>query len=240
MDTVKAAFTTYLSHLAGYIIAGVTVVSTLAPGTIPPKYAFITAIATGLVTAFSHGKAVQANAGSIAAAMANAFNDAVAAAAVPVPQPAPAPSPATVVAAGIKVAVAMLVLAATLPYLHGCASTQAWLGTPTGEAVTIAGVQVAVTTAEQKGVSAAQINSVAKSIIADVQMSTVTLATMTATLNAELIKLKVPAGDVAAFQGLELAFDAYLVGKYGNNPTVQNLSADIILFCQQAVIDTGG
>lgn len=222
MNFVKAAVTSYLSHLAGYTISAATIVSTLAPGTFPPKYAFITAVATAIATAFSHGKAVQTNAGSIVAAIADATTAAV-----------------TNAATVAKVAVVLLALP-VLFALHGCASLQSFLGSPTGEAVTIAGVKVAVTTAEQKGISAAQINSVAKAIIADVQDSTVTLATLSAGLNAELIKLKVPQGDVEAFQGLELAFDAYVAVKYGNSPNVANLQADIVLFCTQAVIDTGG
>jgi uncharacterized protein YceK len=222
MNALKSAFTSYLSHLSGYIISGATIVSTLAPGTFPPKYAFVTAVATFVATAFSHGQAVQANAGSIVAAVADAATAAVTNAAKVAP---------------VLLAVLMLPLFLTL---HGCASVQSFLGSPTGEAVTIAGVKVAVTTAESKGITAAQINRVAKAVIADVSNSTVTVATLSSALNGELLKLGIPSGDVEAFQGLELAFDAYVIAKYGNNATVGNLQADITLFCTQAVIDTGG
>ncbi len=226
MDTIKAAFTSYLSHLAGYIISGATVVSALNPKLFPPQYAFVTAVATAIVTAFSHGKAVQANGSTIATAVANAVTDAVNTAATAVPAVA-------------KIA-AMLLLVPLLFTLQGCASVQSFLGSPTGEVVVIAGVQVAVTTAEQKGISAAQINAISKTVLADSQGVTLSLSALTAAANAELIKLNLPAADVAAFQVLEVAFDAYLVSKYGSNTTVQNIQADLALFLNQAIAGTGG
>lgn len=230
MDTVKAAFTSYLSHLAAYVISGVTIVSTLAPATLPPKYAFVTAVATAIAAAFSHGKAVQANAGSIATAVANALTDAVNA----------APAPVASVPAVAKALVMFLALGLTMTVIHGCASVQSFIGSPTGQTVVIAGVGVAVTTAEQKGASAAQINSVAKAVLAADSGSTATVAALTAVVNAQLVKLNVPQGDLVAFQGLELAFDAYLVAKYGSNTTVQNVQADVALFCNAVIADTGG
>lgn len=231
MDTVKAAFTSYLSHLAAYVISGVTIVSTLAPGTLPPKYAFITAIATAMAAAFSHGKAVQTNGASIATAVANAFTDAV--------NSAPASVPGSAVAPVGKV-VAMLLLIPLLLTLHACASVQSFIGSPTGQTVVTAGVQVAVTTAEQKGASAAQINSVAKAVLAADSGATATVTALTGVVNAQLVKLNVPQGDLVAFQGLELAFDAYLVAKYGNNTTVQNVQSDVALFCNAVIAATGG
>lgn len=235
MNTVKAAFTSYLSHLAAYIISGATIVSTLAPGTFPPKYAFLTAIATAMAAAFSHGKAVTANGATLAATMANAFTDAVNS----LPTPAPAPAPAAVVATVAKVAVLLLALP-VLFALHGCATVQSWISSPTGQTVTAAGVQVAVTTAEQKGVSAAQINGVAKAVLANDQGLATSVVGLTTVVNAQLVKLNIPAGDVTAFQGIEIAFDAYLVAKYGNDSTVTNLQSDVATFCNLVIAATGG
>jgi hypothetical protein len=226
LNALKATFSTYLAHMAGYIISGATIVSTLAPGTFPPKYAFVTAVATAIATAFSHGKVVQSNAGAIVTAVANAVTESVNTAASTAPNVA-------------KVALLLIALPVMFS-LHGCATIQSWLGSPTGEAVVIAGVQVAVTTAEQKGISAAQINSIARTVFVDTQGVAISLSALTAAANAELIKLKLPPNDVAAFQVLEVAFDAYLVSKYGSNETVQNVQADLALFLNQVIADTGG
>lgn len=235
MDTVKAAFTSYLSHLAAYVISGVTIVSTLAPGTLPPKYAFLTAIATAMAAAFSHGKAVTANGATLAATMANAFTEAVNS----LPTPAPAPAPTASVAAAVKVAVLLLALPVLLS-LHACASVQSFLGSPTGQTVVVAGVGVAVTTAEQKGVTAAQLNTVAKTVLAADSGASATMAALTSAVNAAAIKAGVPAGDLAALQGLGIAFDAYIVAKYGSNSTVQNVQADVATFANAVIAATGG
>lgn len=124
--------------------------------------------------------------------------------------------------------------------LLGCASTQAKLDTPIGQAAVAAGVQVAVTTAEQHGVSAVQINSVAKAVLADTQGVSSTLAGLTQILDQELVKLKVPSGDVQAFQGLEIAFDVYLAAKYGSNPTIAQVQSDLASWLNLAILDTGG
>lgn len=134
----------------------------------------------------------------------------------------------------------LLLIALVLPLLHACTTLQAWISSPTGQVVVTAGVQVAVTTAEQKGLRAAQINSVAKSVLQADQGATATLAVLTNIINKQLAKLNLPAADIDAFTGLELAFDTYLVTKYGNNATVQNLQADVAGFCNQVIADTGG
>jgi hypothetical protein len=213
----------YLSHLSGYVISAATIVSTLSPGTFSPKYAFVTAVATFVVTAFSHGQAVQANGGAIVAAVAKAATDAVNSAA----------------AGGVAKLFVGAVAAGLLFGLHGCASVQSFVGSPTGQTVVVAGVQVGVTTAEQKGVTAAQINSVAKAVLAADTGVSATVTTLTAAVNSAAQKAGVPPGDIVAFQVLETAFDAYLVAKYGNNPTVANVQADVALFCNAVIADTG-
>lgn len=214
----------YLSHLSGYVISAATIVSTLSPGTFPPKYAFVTAVATFVVTAFSHGQAVSANAGSIVGVVADAATKAVQAAAN----------------SGAAKLLVGAVAAGLLLGLHGCASTQAFLTSPTGTEVVAAGVQVAVTTAEGKGITAAQINAVAKTVLADDQGATASLSALTAAVNGAAVKAGVPAGDVQAFQILETAFDVWLIAKYGSNATVQNVQADVAAFCNAVIADTGG
>jgi hypothetical protein len=229
---LKTLLSSYLSHLAGYVISAATIVSTLSPGTFPPKYAFVTAVATAIATAFAHGKAVQANASSIATAVANAVTESV--------SQLPTPAVSITAANVVKPAVAMFALCLILPLLHGCATVQSWLGTPTGQTVVIAGVQVAVTTAESKDVTAAQINTVAKTVLSADSGSAATLAALTSAVNAAATKAGVPAGDIQAFSTLETAFDAYLVVKYGANSTVTNIQADVAAFCNAVIADTGG
>jgi uncharacterized protein YceK len=212
----------YLSHLAGYIVSAATIVSTLSPNVFPPKYAFITAVATAVATAFSHGQTLQANGSAIITAVAKATTDAVNAAAG---------------SAKVLMVLAALPLLATL---HGCASVQSFFSSPTGQEVVIAGVDVAVTTAESKGVSALQINSVAKSVLAADSGASATLAALSSAVDGAAVKAGVPSGDMLAFQILEAAFDSYLLTKYGNNPAVANVQADVAAFCHQVIIDTGG
>jgi hypothetical protein len=235
MNALKAAFTSYLSHLAAYVIAGATVVSTLNPALMPPKYAFITAVGAAIAAAFSHGKAVQANAGAIAGAMAKAFNDAVS----QLPTPAvviPVPNPAVVV----KTAVVLFALCLIGPLLHGCAQLQSFVSSPTGQTVVTAGVGVGVTAAEAKGVTAAQINATAKLVLQYDQGTTASLAALTSAVNAAAIKAGVPAGDVTAFGTLETAFDTYVLVKYGSNATVQTVQTDVASFCNAVIAATGG
>jgi len=227
---LKAVFGSYLSHLAGYVISAVTIVSTLSPDTFPPKYAFVTAVATAIATAFSHGRAVQGNAGKIVAAVADAVTESIS------QLPTSTASGSTVAKSIVMGLLALPVLFA----LHGCASVQSWLSSPTGAVVVSAGVEVAVTTAESKGVSAAQINSVAKAVLQADSGANATVTALTAAVNGAAVKAGVPPGDMAAFQILETAFDAWLVTKYGDNATVQNIQADVAAFCAAVIADTGG
>jgi len=153
------------------------------------------------------------------------------------PSTLPPPSSGTVAKLHWLTLLASLVM---VLMITACASVQSFLGSPTGQTVVVAGVQVAVTTAEQRGVTAAQINSVAKAVLAADSGLTVSLTTLTATVNSAAQKAGVPPGDIVAFQVLETAFDAYLVAKYGTNSTVTNVQADIATFANAVIADTGG
>lgn len=222
MNALKAAFTSYLSHLSGYIISAATIVSTLAPGTFPPKYAFITAVATFVATAFSHGQAVQANAGSIVTAVADAATAAV-------------NNAATV--AKVLAVVMMLPLLMTL---HGCATVSAWFSSPSAQPVIIAAVDVAVATAEQKGVTAVQINDVAKQALVANQSTSATLATVSAVVNQQIAKLNLPAGDLAAVQILEVALAAEIQSRIGTNADLAAARAAVADVLNAVIEATGG
>jgi hypothetical protein len=222
MNALKAAFTSYLSHLSGYIISGATIVSTLAPGTFPPKYAFITAVATFVATAFSHGQAVQANAGSIVASVAEAATNAVNAAAKVAP-----------------VLLAILVLP-LLMTLHGCATVSAWFSSPAAQPVIIAAVDVAVATAEQKGVTAVQINDVAKQALVANASTSATLATVSAVVNQQIAKLNLPAGDLAAVQILEIALAAEIQSRIGTNADLAAAHTAVADVLNAVIEATGG
>lgn len=164
-------------------------------------------------------------AGVIAGSLHHAYQTGVASKVAAVAASAPA-----------KLMLAMFVLSA----LTACASVQSFLGSPSGEVVTVAAVDVAVTTAEQRGVKAAQINAIAKAVLAADAGATTTLAQITAVASAELSTAGVPAGDVAAYQILAAAFDAYLVAKYGSNSTVVNVQVDVATFAGAVIAATGG
>lgn len=159
---------------------------------------------------------------------------------LPEPTSTPAILPQTT---GTKVNLHWLTVLITLVLasaLVACASTQTALDSPLGQAAVGAGVQVAVTTAEQHGVSAGQINSVAKAVLADTQGVQTSLAALNGVINVELVKLKIPSGDIQAFQILESAFDVWLAVKYGNNPTIAQVQGDLAQWLNLAIADTGG
>ena len=136
--------------------------------------------------------------------------------------------------------IAIVLAVGVLSVLSACAAVSSFFGSPTGNAVVTAAVDVAVATAEQKGVTAAQINGVAKIALAADTGATATASAISGVLNTQLAKLNLPAGDMAAVQVLEIAFSAALVAKIGSNTTVAAAQADIATLLNQVVADTGG
>lgn len=136
----------------------------------------------------------------------------------------------------------MTVIASALAVLTlvGCASLTSFFSSPTGNVVVTAAVDVAVSTAEQKGISAAQINAVAKQALAADSGVTATASAISGVLNAQVAKLNLPAGDLAAIDVLETAFAAALVAKIGSNTSVASAQADIATLLNQVIADTGG
>lgn len=86
---------------------------------------------------------------------------------------------------------------------------------------------IAVSTAEAKGVSAAQINTIAKAAFAaDTDVPT-TLSAVGALLDSQIAKLKLPAGDQAAADILVAALEAAIAVKVGTNTSIANAQAAV-------------
>lgn len=136
----------------------------------------------------------------------------------------------------IAVALGLMVLSA----LTACTTLSNFFGSPTGTAVATAAVDVAVATAEQKGVTAAQINSIAKTALAADSGTAATLSAVSSVVNAQLAKLKLPAADLAAAQILEDALAVAIQAQIGANPNVATAQAAIADVLNAAIAATGG
>lgn len=120
--------------------------------------------------------------------------------------------------------------------LVGCKT----LSAPTSQPYITAAVDVAVATAEAKGIPAAQINAIAKQALAADQGTSATLAAVAGVVNAQLAKLNLPAGDLAAAQILEDALSIAIQAQIGNNPDIANAQAIIASVLSIAIAATGG
>jgi hypothetical protein len=95
-----------------------------------------------------------------------------------------------------------------------------------------------VATAEQKSVSSAQINSIARAALAADTGTTATLAAISSLINNQIAKLNLPAGDQAAASILEVALAAAITAKIGNNATVAQVQASIAVILQDVIAVT--
>lgn len=218
-SAVKSLFTKYLSHLTGYVVAAATAVTAVDPTLLPPLGKLAVGVAGLIVFAANH--AYQAGTGvAIAQAAVNATTKALSAVATPV--------------------ALILTLAIGLPLLQGCAQVQSFLGSPTGVEVVTAAVDIAVATAEAKGISAVQINTIAKKAVAANSSTTATLAAVSAVVQSEVAALKLPAADQAAADILISALSAAIQAKVGTNATLATVQADAAVVLQAVVAATGG
>jgi uncharacterized protein YceK len=133
-----------------------------------------------------------------------------------------------------------IVLAALLLPLSGCATVSGWFASPASAPVITAVVDVAVATAEQKGVKAAQINAIAKQALAADSGLSATLATVAQVANVQIAKLNLPAPDLAAANILEIALAAAIQTKIGSNPSLAQAQAALAQVLQDAIAATGG
>lgn len=141
------------------------------------------------------------------------------------------------------VAKVLIPLVLLLPFLHGCATLQkltASVSSPAAQPFIQAGAQVAVATAEAKGISGAQIIGVAQKALQADSGTAATLATVGAAINAELMKLNLPAGDIAAASILEASFSLYINQQLGNNATVAQTQAAVADVLNAIIAAAGG
>lgn len=147
-------------------------------------------------------------------------------------------SPSTVLPPPVAKMLLAGVMIPMLLAMSACASTSAFFGSPNGQATIIAVVDIAVATAEQKGVSAAEINSLAKVALEADSSTTATLSTVNSIINAKLTSL--PALDQNAVQILEVALDAAIAAKVQGNANLASAQAATAQILQAVIAATGG
>jgi hypothetical protein len=133
----------------------------------------------------------------------------------------------------------MLVGALTIA-LSACATVQSFFGSPSGVAVVDASVLVAVATAEQKGVPAAQINKVAKAALAADTGVAGSLAAISGLVDQAIANSGLPAADLAAAKILEVAISAAIAAKVGNNADLAAAQADVAVVLNAVIAASGG
>lgn len=146
-------------------------------------------------------------------------------------------SPVKVAAANV---VKLLVLTAFVMPVLMTMSACATLTAPSSQPFIVAAVDVAVATAEAKGVSAADINRIAKIALAADAGTPASLATLAPLVNAQLAKLNLPAADLAAANILEIALTAAIQAKIGNSPNVAQAQAAVADVLNAVIAASGG
>lgn len=226
MNALKSLGTKYLAHLSAYIGHALAIVSLIPTAQLSPAARLIIAVAGIGATAADHGYKAGAGSQAIQAAVKSAVD--------------------ILAAPAAKLVLACMLVAPLAFALPGCAQLAAFtqkaataVTSPQAQPFVKAGALAAVAAAEQHGVSAQQINSVAKAALAADQGAGASLDAVKAVLDHELVKLNLPAGDLLAIVIVESEFNAYVQGQIGQDPTLakaQAAAADIF----QAVIDSTG
>jgi hypothetical protein len=147
------------------------------------------------------------------------------------------------VAKVLPLLLAVSLAAAVSVSLSACATlakADSVVSSPEAQPFVQAAALVAVTTAESKGISAAQINSIAKQALAADSGATATLAELAALVNAQLVELKLPAGDIQAAAIVEAGLAAAINAQVGNNPTLAATQAAVADVLQAIIAATGG
>lgn len=133
-----------------------------------------------------------------------------------------------------------LIAISILAVSMGACSLLTKLTSPAAAPVVDAAVLVAVATAEAKGVTAAQINSVAKQALAADTGVTGTLAAVSTLVNVQIAKLSLPAADMAAIQIVEVALEAEITAKIGANANLATAQAAVAEVLNDVIAVTGG
>jgi uncharacterized protein YceK len=124
--------------------------------------------------------------------------------------------------------------------IAGCASIESFISSPTGAAIVQASVDVAVATAEAKGVPASQINKVAKAALAADTGVSGTLAAISSLVDVQIANAGLPAADLAAAKILEVAISASITAKVGSNANLAAAQAAVADILNEVIAATGG
>lgn len=215
-----------LPHAVTYVVAALSALASLAP----PVQAVIAAVIPG-------GAVYVPAAIGLAGALV-AFIHQIAGT-DPTTVPAAAPTPTSKQSGHARVSMLVAVVG-LIGLVAGCASIEKFIGTPTGQAVILASVDVAVATAEQKGISATKINTIAKAALAADSGVSGTLSAVSALVSAQVVKLNLPAGDQAAADILEAALGAVIQSKLQGNATLASSQAAVADVLNAVIVATGG
>lgn len=213
-------FSSFLGHLAGSIVSLAGVVSAINPALIPAPWGFVITLA-GLVVTVAHG----------------AYQHGGATAAAAVDAAAKAATSALKATAPVLLAVILGIGAFSL---SACSTVSPALSSPSAAPYVQAAVDVAVATAESKGITAAQINTIAKQALAADQGSGATLAAISALVDAQIAKLKLPAADQAAADIVVAALSASVQTQLSANPTLAQAQTAAAVVINDVIAATGG
>lgn len=216
----------YFGHLMAYLISADVIVASVDPSLLPVKYAGVIAVA-GAIAAAAHNvsKATSTPPAAVDMNEVAVKGDTVVVAKASDP-----------VAKVVSVVAMMCVSLGLFQMLYGCAT----LTKPEAQPYIKAAVDIAVATAETKGVTAAQINSIAKQALAADAGSAASLAEVNTLINAQLAKLSLPPADIQALQILETALSAAVQAQIGTNPNLAQAQAAVAEFINEAIAITGG
>lgn len=213
-----------LAHYATYAVAALSWLASLSP-------ALVTAIAgpkAGLIAV-----PVVATAGALLAALHQAGVI-----------PGNSTSPPAAAGSNVAKLVPLLILVSvgliTAGSLTACKTPPTSTQVANAQPYIVAAADIAVATAEQHGVSGAQINAIAKVALAADSGTAATLATVVQVVNQQLAKLNLPPADLAAAQILEAALEAAVQAKIGANASVAAYQAAAGDVLQAVIAATGG
>lgn len=217
---MKAFIRSYGAHVLAYAFSALTIVAGLPA----PMQAVLG----------PHAGQIVGIAGILLTAAHNVDKAAIAPTMVPVPS----------IITAAKMFTPLLVLLLTLP-LGACATIQGFFASPQANPVIEVAVDVAVATAEAKGVQAAEINAIAKLALAANSSTGATLATVAAAVNAQIAKLNLPPLDYAAAQILEVAISQAIQARLTNadgtpNTDLAAVRADVATVLNTVIQATGG
>lgn len=128
----------------------------------------------------------------------------------------------------------ILPLLLLLQFLNGCAT----LGSPQAAPYIQAAVDIAVATAEAKGIAAVQINIIAKAALAVDTGASGTLPAIATLVDAQIAKLKLPAADQAAANILMAALQAAITAKIGSNKNLAAAQAAVAVVLNDVIAAT--